>query len=220
VTPVERVLVLQGVDLLKDVGPRHLLALAEVAREVEILSGDTIYREEDAADALYIAVEGRVRLSVDGRVLSEVGKGEAFGSWALVDDSSRGQRAECIESGVALALDRDAFYELASADLTVLQQVVRVLAKRLRALVADQPHEARVEGEGVEKPEAVKEIEEAQAATPEASAVPPVPLTQAQALEAAALGKPKPVPAAEPAATSPDTPISTAEPTGPPRAAE
>jgi len=222
VTPVERVLVLQGVDLLKDVGPRHLLALAEVAREVEILAGDTIYREEDAADALYIAVEGRVRLSVDGNVLSEVGKGEAFGSWALVDDSSRGQRAECIESGVALALDRDAFYELAAADLTVLQQVVRVLAKRLRALVADQPHEARVEGEGVEKPEAVKEIEEAQAATPESaaeSAAPPVPPTQGEALKAAALGKPKSASAAEPAA-SPDTPISTAEPTGPPRAAE
>lgn len=213
-TPVERVLVLQGVDLLKDVGPRHLLALAEVAREVEILAGDTIYREDDAADALYIAVEGRVRLSVDGRVLSEVGKGEAFGSWALVDDSSRGQRAECVESGVALALDRDEFYELASADLTVLQQVVRVLAKRLRALVADQPQEARVEGEGVEKPEAVQEIEEATAAASEAGSVPP---TQAEALKAAALGKP--APSVESPGT-PDTPISTAEPTGPPRAAE
>src|SRR5690349_25105957 len=35
-TPVERVLILKGVDLLKDVGPRHLLGLANVAREVEI----------------------------------------------------------------------------------------------------------------------------------------------------------------------------------------
>jgi len=221
VTPVERVLVLQGVDLLKDVGPRHLLSLAEVAREVEILAGDTIYREEDLADALYIAVQGRVRLSVDGKLLSEVGPGEAFGSWALVDDAARGQRAECIESGVALALDREEFYELASADLTVLQQVVRVLAKRLRALVADQPGEARVEGEGVEKPEAVKEIEEAHAATTAAESAaesaPPTRSTQGAALEAAALGKP--ASEAEPPA-QPDSPITTAEPTGPPRAAE
>ena len=216
-TPVERVLVLQGVDLLKDVGPRHLLALAEVAREVEILAGDTIYREEDSADALYIAVQGRVRLSVDGKLLSEVGPGEAFGSWALVDDAARGQRAECIESGVALALDREEFYELASADLTVLQQVVRVLAKRLRALVADQPGEARVEGEGVEKPEAVKEIEEAHAATTASESAAPTRSTQGAALEAAALGKP--ASEAEPPA-QPDSPITTAEPTGPPRAAE
>jgi hypothetical protein len=42
-TPVERVLILKGVDLLKDVGPRHLLGLANVAREIEIFDGDTIY---------------------------------------------------------------------------------------------------------------------------------------------------------------------------------
>src|SRR5215470_15892161 len=173
-TPVERVLVLQGVDLIKDVGPRHLLSLAEVAREVEIWSGDTIYREEDAADALYIVVTGRVRLSVQGKTISEVGPGEAFGSWALVDDSMRGGRADCVENGTALALDREEFYELASTDLSLLQQVVRVLAKRLRALVAAQPEEARVEGEGVEKPEAVQEIEEAKAAAANAeSATPP-----------------------------------------------
>jgi CRP-like cAMP-binding protein len=219
-TPVERVLYLQGVDLLKDVGPRHLLALAEVAREVELWSGDTIYREEDAADALYILVDGRVRLSVNGKTISEVARGEAFGSWSLVDDSARLQRAECLENGTALALDREEFYEVASADLTVLQQVVRILAKRLRALVAEQPEEARVEGEGVEKPEAVQEIEEkvSAASTAElASGALPTTVTQGEALEAAALGKPK----AEVDAPAPlENPIPTAEPTGPPRAAE
>jgi signal-transduction protein with cAMP-binding, CBS, and nucleotidyltransferase domain len=221
VTPVERVLFLQGVDLLKDVGPRHLLALAEVAREVDIWAGDTIYREEDAADALYIVVEGRVRLSVNGKPLSEVASGEAFGSWSLVDDSARLQRAECIENGTALALDREEFYEVAASDLTVLQQVVRVLAKRLRTLVAEQPEEARVEGEGVEKPEAVKEIEEKASAAPERPEserpAPPTPPTQGAALEAAALGKPK---ADQEVPTPPVSPIATAEPTGPPRAAE
>jgi CRP-like cAMP-binding protein len=221
VTPVERVLFLQGVDLLKDVGPRHLLALAEVAREVDIWAGDTIYREEDAADTLYIVVEGRVRLSVNGKPISEVASGEAFGSWSLVDDSARLQRAECIENGTALALDREEFYEVAATDLTVLQQVVRVLAKRLRTLVAEQPEEARVEGEGVEKPEAVQEIEEKGSATPERPEserpAPPTPPTQGEALEAAALGKPKPDGEAP---APPQTPIATAEPTGPPRAAE
>jgi CRP-like cAMP-binding protein len=220
-TPVERVLYLQGVDLLKDVGPRHLLALAEVAREVDIWAGDTIFHEEDPADALYIVVDGRVRLSVNGRTISEVARGEAFGSWSLVDDSARLQRAECIENGTALALDREEFYEVASADLTVLQQVVRVLAKRLRALVAEQPEQARVEGEGVEKPEAVQEIEDktqaAAAGEPPAPTTPPGLVSQGAALEGAALGKPK----AEGEAPPPETPISTAEPTGPPgKAAE
>jgi hypothetical protein len=186
-TSVERVLILKGADLLSDVGPRRLLGLAEVAREVEIAKGDTIYKEDDPADALYMVVEGRVRLSTGGRTMSEVGPGEAFGTWSLVDDSARGHRAECTEDGLTLALHRDEFYDVAAGDLTLLQEVVRALAKRLRTLVAERPEEARVEGEGVEKPEALAKAESANAPV-EAAAAPKL----GAALAAAALGRPIP----------------------------
>jgi CRP-like cAMP-binding protein len=178
-TAVERVLILKGADLLKDVGPRQLLGLAEVTREVAIAKGETLYGAEDPADALYLVVEGRVRLSSGDRTTSEVGPGEAFGTWALVDDSARGHRAECIEDGLLLALQREDFYDRAAFDLTLLKEFVRVLAKRLRSLVADRPDEARVEGEGVEQPEAQVEAE-AGAGAPAGTA-----------LEAAALGETK-----------------------------
>jgi CRP-like cAMP-binding protein len=177
-TPVERVLILKGADLLKGVGPRQLLRLAETAQEIEISKGDRLYEEDDPADALYMVVEGRVRLSTGDRTTSEVGPGEAFGTWALVDDSRRGQRAECTEDGLVLALQREDFYDRAAGDLTLLQEVLRVLAKRLRSLVSDRPEEARVEDEGIEKtPEAPRGGEAAKAPTAGA------------ALEAAALGQ-------------------------------
>jgi hypothetical protein len=215
-TAVERVLILKGADLLKDVGPRHLLALANVAREIEIFEGDRIYSEKDPADALYIVVQGSVRLSTGDRTVSEVGPGEAFGTWSLVDDSERGHRAVCLEDGLTLALHRDDFYDLAAGDLTLMQELVRVLAKRLRAL-ADRPEEARVEGEGIEKPEAVVEAEAAEAGHVEAEA--PAPMTPGSALSAAALGKavpdePETTAAPEPA-VSPDEVISP-EPAEPP----
>jgi len=165
-TPAERVMILRAADLLKDAEPRHLLGLAEVAREIEILKGDCLYREEDPADVLYMVVEGRVRLSTGGRTMSEVGPGEAFGTWSLVDDSKRGHRSDCVEDGLTLALHRGEFYDMAAGDLTLLQGIIRLLAKRLRALVLERPGEARVEGEGVEKPEAVVEAESAAAARP------------------------------------------------------
>jgi|GEM_PF-559981 len=197
-TPVERVLVLKGADLLKDVGPRHLLGLADVAREIEIFEGDRIYEASDPADALYIVVEGRVVLLAGERKISEVGPGEAFGTWALVDDSQRGHRAECVQDGLALALHRDEFYDIAAGDLALLQELVRVLAKRLRALV-DKPEDARVEGEGAEKPEAVQEAE---SASPAAAPV----VTAGEALKAAALGKP--APEIESADLAPETVLS------------
>ncbi len=186
-TAVERVLILKGADLLRDVGPRQLLRLADVAHEVEISKGDCIYREDDPADALYMLVEGRVRLETNGRATSEVGPGEAFGTWALVDDSARGHRAECLEDGLALALHRDEFYDVAAGDLTLLQHVLRALARRMRAMVLERPEEARVEGEGVEKPEAMAD---ADAAAPSNDGAPPA--SAGAALEAAVLGQPPP----------------------------
>ncbi len=184
-TAVERVLTLKRADLLSDVGPRHLLGLAEVAREVEIVKGDMIYNAEDPADALYIVVEGRVRLSTEDRTMSEVGPGEAFGTWSLVDESARGHRAECTEDGMALALHRDEFYDVAAGDLPLLQEVVRALAKRLRTLVAERPEEARVESEGAGEPE----VPTAEVAPPKADTDETVPQPSAGAsLAAAALG--------------------------------
>jgi CRP-like cAMP-binding protein len=208
-TAVERVSILRGADLLNEVGPRRLLVLADVVREVEIVKGDTIYKDDDPADALYMVVEGRVRLSTGDRATSEVGPGEAFGTWSLVDDSARGHRAECTEDGLTLALHRDDFYDVAAGDLTLLQELVRALAKRLRALVIERPDEARVEGEGVEKTEAHAEAEaEAAAVTPVTTAPAenaPQP-TRGATLEAAAVGRPAPE------SDSPPTP----EPPGPP----
>ena len=184
---VERVLILKGADLLREVGPRHLLKLAEVAREVELWKGETIYEEDDPADALYMVVEGRVRVTRAGQPAPDVGPGEAFGTWALVDDSDRGHRVECLEDGLALALHRDDFYDVAAGDLVLLQQVLRALARRLRELVADRPQEARIEGEGVEKPAALEEA----AAEPPLPALAPTP-DAGETLAAAALGQPLP----------------------------
>lgn len=203
-TPTERVLILKSADLLREVGPRHLLGLAEVAREVEWSAGDFIYKEEDAADALYMVVAGRVRLATGGRTISEVGPGEAFGTWALVDDSARGQSAECIEDGTALALHRDEFYDVAAGDLALLQEVVRAMARRLRALVSERPEEARVEGEGVEKTEGMLEAEAAAAADPGLPGTSPP--TPGAALAAAALGQPS----TDRSAAKPPEPTATA----------
>jgi CRP-like cAMP-binding protein len=183
-TQAERVLILRGADMLNEVEDRHLIGLAEVAREIEILEGDNLYREDDLADALYMVVEGRVRLSTGGRAMSEVGPGEAFGTWSIVDDSERGHSADCIEDGLTLALHREEFYDMAASDLSLLKGVVRLLAKRLRALVVERPDQARVEGEGVEKTEAVVEAETAATAVVDAA-------TAAAAEAAAGHGAPK-----------------------------
>jgi ATP/ADP translocase/CRP-like cAMP-binding protein len=148
ISAVEKVMLLRGVDLFRKTGPRQLLVLANRVREVPMWKGQTIYQESDPADAVYIVVDGSVRLSAEDKALAEVGSGEAFGTWALVDDAARAQRADCLEDGRLLALDREDFYDFASGDAQLLKELVRVLAERLKELVAERPDEARVGGEG------------------------------------------------------------------------
>jgi AAA family ATP:ADP antiporter len=147
-TEVEKVIYLRGIDLFLRAGSRQLLALAAFVREVPMWNGQVLYQETDSADALYVVVDGRVRLTA-GEKVSEIGSGEAFGTWALVDDSARGQRADCLEDGLLLALAREDFYDFASGDAQLLKHLVSVLAGRLKELVVERPDEARVEGEGM-----------------------------------------------------------------------
>jgi CRP-like cAMP-binding protein len=191
-TPVERVMILKGIDLLANVGPRHLIKLAGVAREVPMWKGHALYEERDPAEALYVVVEGRVKLTRGERPLSEVTSGQAFGTWALVDDMERGQRAVCVEDGMLLELLREDFYEVAAGDLTLLRELLRVLARRLRALVEDQPEQARVEGEGVEAGAGakVKPVESGTAAP--ATTPAPAGAQRTESLEAAILDRPAP----------------------------
>jgi hypothetical protein len=59
---------------------------------------------------------------------------------------------------------REDFYEVAADETTLLRELLRVLARRLRKLVEERPEEARVEGEGVEAtPEPEQEKEKAAA---------------------------------------------------------
>ena len=138
-TPIEKVLTLKSIDLLANVGPRHLLVLADVVREVEMWKGQVIYGPNDPADALYVVVEGKVQLESSGAAPVEIEPGQAFGTWSLIDDSERGQGAVCVTDGLLIALSRADFYDVAADDLTLLRELVRILARRLRALVEKRP---------------------------------------------------------------------------------
>ena len=74
--------------------------------------------------------------------------GEAFGTWALVDESQREHKAECVEAGTLLALGREDFDEFTVNAPTVLRGMMQVLARRLRGLAERLPDTARIEAEG------------------------------------------------------------------------
>ncbi|MBI4550689.1 MAG: cyclic nucleotide-binding domain-containing protein [Candidatus Latescibacteria bacterium] len=133
-TTIEKVMFLQNVEVFGEVSTEHLAYLAAIAEEVSVVSGTTIYREQDASDAMYLVVDGRVRLHREGMEVAVAGPKEALGVWALFDDEPRVVTALAIEDTRLLRIDKEDFIDLLSDHVEIIRGVLMTLVKRLRGL--------------------------------------------------------------------------------------
>jgi len=137
-TVIEKVILLQDVDVFAEVPTENLAVLAAIADEISLLDGDTLYRQDDPADALYLVLDGRVALRRGERTISEAGPGEAFGTWALFDEEPRLVSAAVVADATLLRIDRDDFVDLMADHVQIAQGVIKAVARRLRGLAAHE----------------------------------------------------------------------------------
>ena len=134
-TVVEKVIFLQNVDVFEAVPTEQLAYLAAIAEEVTYLSGDPIYEVDQESDALYLVLEGKVRLHRDGEEITTAGAKEAFGTWALFDDEPRVATSTAVEDCRLLRIDREDFLELLSDHVEITQGVFKTIVRRMRGLI-------------------------------------------------------------------------------------
>ena len=97
-------------------------------------AGDTIFREGDEGRAMYVVIEGAVRLSVTGRSLEKVGPGGVFGEMALIDAAPRSATAFAVTDCRLVAITRDRFTALIQQNPQFALEIMRVMASRLRSM--------------------------------------------------------------------------------------
>ncbi len=135
-TILEKVLLLQTVDLFGRLTSEQLSYVAAIAEEISIGRGHILYSEGETADGLYIIISGSMLMR---RGMEEIGRqsqGDAFGVWALLDDEPRLTAAEALEESRVLFVARDDFYEMLSGHLEVVEGIMKYLAQRLRKIAS------------------------------------------------------------------------------------
>ncbi|MFQ5865813.1 MAG: cyclic nucleotide-binding domain-containing protein [bacterium] len=132
---IEKVIFLQDIDVFSEVRTEDLAHLAAIAEEVSFMPGAHIYVVNESADALYLIIDGKVRLDRDKQEIAVYGAREAIGTWSLFDNQPRLATATAIEETQTLRIDREDFYDLLSDHVRIAEAVFRALARRLRALV-------------------------------------------------------------------------------------
>jgi formate hydrogenlyase transcriptional activator len=136
-SPVEKVLCLQGVDIFKHTTTEMLTYISSIAEEVVLAPRSAIFSEQEMSDAMYVVVEGSVRLEKEGREIVVVGPSQSFGTWALFDNSPRLMSAVAIDDVVLLKIVSDTFYEFLADHEEVTPAIFKAVIERVKALAPE-----------------------------------------------------------------------------------
>jgi CRP-like cAMP-binding protein len=134
-TTIEKVIFLQNVDVFSHVSTEQLAFVAAIAEEVSYLQNDTIFEVDQPSDALYLVLDGKVKLHRDGDEITTAEAKDAFGTWSLFDDEPRVATATAVEDSRLLRIDRDEFLDLLSDHTEITQAVLKNIAGRMRGLI-------------------------------------------------------------------------------------
>ena len=115
-------------------------AVSELIQEMETVTfprGTTIFDEGEPGDRLYIIVDGKVKLArhaPDGRenLLTVMGPSDMFGELSIFDPGPRTSSAICVTEVTAATMDSGLLQQWITEHPEIPQQLLRVLARRLR----------------------------------------------------------------------------------------
>jgi CRP/FNR family transcriptional regulator, cyclic AMP receptor protein len=106
---------LATVPLFAELPAEHLHTIAAAGRTKNVESGETVFREGDVSDGLYIVLAGKVRIykqNDDGNEveLATGAAGEYFGELALIDGGTRSASVASLTPCEFFVLERETFW--------------------------------------------------------------------------------------------------------------
>lgn len=136
-----KVAVLKGMPLFKHLTYKEVIRVLNLTTVLEFQPGETVIREQEPGEELFVILHGRVRLHKESAFIAELARGAHFGEMALVDRSPRSASATAEEPTRLLSLRRRDFYEILRKEsplaVKLLWSFVQVLTERLRKTTAD-----------------------------------------------------------------------------------
>jgi CRP/FNR family transcriptional regulator, cyclic AMP receptor protein len=113
--------------------------LAAGMRTRRFRRGEVIFHIGDPGDALFVIVDGEVKISLpsetgDEAILATLRVGDVFGELALLDGAPRSASATAISATETVVLPRDRFRELIATEAGVRDALLASIAGELRRL--------------------------------------------------------------------------------------
>ena len=99
-----------------------------------LAAGETLFRAGDAADAMYVLLEGSLNVLVGDKVVEHSQRGAIIGEMALVDNSPRGATIVAVEASKLAKVDQRRFQRLIQVNPFFATHVMKELVDRIRKM--------------------------------------------------------------------------------------
>lgn len=129
---IEKTILLKSVNLFKSIPGEDLSRISQIAEEIHYDAGESIFKAGEFGDSMFIVMNGTVKIHVGDQQIAILGKGECLGEMALLDQEPRSADATVEENVILLKISGDAFYEIMSGNMDIMQGIVKLLTGRLR----------------------------------------------------------------------------------------
>jgi hypothetical protein len=142
----DKILNLKNIEIFAELSINELAAVASVTEEAAFGEGETVFREGEIGETLFLILEGEVGVIKDCNVdkafeLDRIGPGDYFGEMALFGDDRRSATIRVKASARFLTLNKQELQEIVREYPQIALHVCRVLSMRIRRLhgkVSDQ----------------------------------------------------------------------------------
>ncbi len=144
---IERILFLKGAELFNQIVSEDLVPVALVAQEAHFTAGETLIRQGDPGDCLYIIVDGEASIHIRGvgAVATRAAK-SSLGEMGLISRHPRSADCVALTDVTALRIDHDDFWELLAEKPPLALGVIKALSQRLDEAVANLQKSSPREG--------------------------------------------------------------------------
>jgi CRP-like cAMP-binding protein len=137
---------LDRIDFVAALDPDARRTLAERARYLEYGPGQAVVRQGESGDAFYLVAHGEVavRVAVEAagngkaveKEVAKLGRGAFFGEMSLLTGDPRTATVVAVNDASLLAVDRDAFERVFTANPSMAQGLADVIARRRLGLAS------------------------------------------------------------------------------------
>lgn len=128
-TVLEKVDLLQHAEIFREVRTESLARVATIAQEVGFEPLHPLFNENEAADAMFVLVEGEVMLTCSGREGNKLSEFQVAGALSVLAERAHTETAIAVRPTQALRINQQDLYEAIAEDVNIARGLLRALVR-------------------------------------------------------------------------------------------